>query len=415
MISFLKSNFKGFGFKGRLSFLAKSQNTIVAAATIIGASTGISAMLGLLKSRYLTAYFGVSDELGIFYTADKIPNLIYSALVVGALSTVFIPIFTNLLKRDKTKAWEAASTIITIGIGVFVIIGVLILIFANPLIRVLSVNKFTQQQVILGATLMRIMLIAQLILVISSFLTSILQSFRIFLYPALAPIMYNLGMLLGIVFFSPKYGIYGPTMGVLIGAIFHVAIQAPAISTIDFRYSPKLKKNKEAKKMIALLPPRVASVVLNHLVATVNNSFAILVSTSSVVLLKFAGQLQFFPVHLFGASMAAASLPVLSAQTGTEDLKKFKKIFVTTLTQMLFLVMPVSVLLLILRVPVVRLVYGVDNFPWEATIKTSYALAFFSISIFAQSSNYLLTRGVLRAKRYHNPSCSKCCVYIYKR
>lgn len=393
----------GLGLKSRLGFVVKAQNTIISAAFVLAVSSGLTAILGLFKGRLLTSYFGVSDALGIFYTADKIPNLVYSVLVVGALSTVFIPIFTELLTKDKKEAFETATSIIIVGTISFLILGSLVAIFAPFIIKILSVGKFTQAQIILGANLMRIMILAQLILVISSFVTSVLQSFKYFIVPAFAPVLYNLGMIIGIIFLSKRFGIYGPALGVIIGATMHLVIQLPLLRRVDFKFITKISfENKKMKEMFSLMPPRILSVVFSQVVATINNSLAILVSTSSVVLLKFASQLQFFPVHLFGASIAAAALPVLSENTNGNN-EKFKKIFLTTLHQTLFLVMPASVMLLILRIPIVRLVFGVSNFPWEATVKTSYTLAFFSLSIFAQAVVYLLTRAFYALKDTFTP------------
>lgn len=386
-------------FRGKLSFIGQAQTTIISAAFILFLSSGITAVLGLLKGRLLTHYFGVSDELGIFYTADKIPNLIYSILVVGALSTIFIPVFTQQLNRDKKLAWETASSLIITGFVMFSVISFFAMIFAPQIIRALSLGQFSDSDINLGADLMRLMIIAQIILVVSSFITSILQSFKYFTTPALAPIVYNMGMILGIVLLSEKHGIYGPAIGVIIGALLHFVIQLPRLKDVNFDFKLKINfKNKGIRDVLYLMPPRIVSVILNQSIATINNSLAILVSTSSVVILKFSSQLQFFPVHLFGASMAAAALPVLSEYSEEKDTDKFKKVFLTTLHQMLFLSMPASMLLLILRVPLVRLAYGSANFPWEATVKTSYALAFFAISIFAQGTVYLCTRAFYAKK-----------------
>ncbi len=389
--------------RGKLNLVGKAQTTIISAAFVLFVSSGLSAVLGLVKGRLLTASFGVSEELGIFYTADRIPNLIYSVLVVGALSTIFIPVFTELITKNKKQAWEAASSIIIVGFGFFAVISLLAMIFAPQIISALALGEFDEQQIWLGADLMRIMIVAQIILVLSSFSTCILQSFKLFLAPAMAPVVYNLGMILGVVFLSDTYGMYGPAYGVIIGALLHFAIQLPALRKLDFNFELKVDlKNKGIRSVFKLIPPRILSVVLNQSISTISNSLAILVSTSSVVILKFSSQLQFFPVHLFGASMAAASLPVLSELAG-HDNKSFKKVFITTLHQTLFMVMPASMLLLILRVPIVRLVYGVENFPWEATIKTAYTLAFFSVSIFAQSVVYLCTRAFYAQKDTMTP------------
>lgn len=395
----LFSIFNNFKFNGSWAFLARTQKTIISAAVILAVSSGVSAVLGLFKGRLLTTFFGVSDELSLFYTADKIPNLVYSVLVVGAISTVFIPVFTEELKKNKAEAWNIASTLISTGVMVFLVLGLGVIFFAEPIMRLLAVGKFNTDQIALGAHLMRIMIASQLILVISSFFTSVLQSFRHFLVPAMAPIVYNLGMLGGIYFLSPSIGIYGPTIGILIGALLHAAVQLPALKNVNFKYSPSFNLlTPRVRKAFALMPPRIASVLFSNIVFTINNSLAILVSAASVVHLKFASTLQFFPVYLFGGSMAAASLPVLSEHVDIHEKENFKKIFLTTFHQMMFLVLPASVILLVLRIPVVRLVYGVSNFAWEDTIKTSYALAFFSISIFAQSAFYLLTRAFYALK-----------------
>lgn len=383
----------------------KTQKTILSAAFILAFTSGLNAVLGFVKGRLLATFFGDSAELAIFYTADRIPDLIYSVLVVGALSTVFIPVFTTRYKKSKAKAWETASSMINITMGFFAILAALIFVFAPLIMRALSVGQFDTAQIILGTNLMRIMLGAQLLLVASSFLTSILQSFKYFLMPAIAPIMYNLGMISGIVFLSDQFGIYGPALGVTLGAVLHLLVQLPMLKKIDFKYTPLqlgFKKNGTTE-IFKLMPSRIGSVLINNLISTVNNSLAILISASAVVHLKFANQLQFFPVHLFGFSIAHASLPTLSEEGDDMNLGKFKRTFVTSFHQMMYLVVPASVILLILRVPVVRIVYGAASFPWEATVKTSYALAFFSLSIFAQGGIYLITRAFYALKDTKTP------------
>ncbi|MFZ2664113.1 MAG: murein biosynthesis integral membrane protein MurJ [Patescibacteria group bacterium] len=380
-------------------FLFKTQNTILSATLVLALTSGISAILGFIKTRLLTLNFGVSNELAVFYTADRIPNLMYSVLIVGAISTVFIPVFTGLLKNNKEEAYSVASSIINTTLLFFLVAGIIMFAFAPQIIRLLSVGSFTEKEIILGTNLMRIMLASQTFLVAGSLTTSILQSFSFFAIPALAPVVYNLGMIGGIIFLSKDLGIYGPAVGVAIGSALHIGIQLPLLKKTGFKFSPSLNlKNENFKKMTTLVPPRIISVLISNLTQTINNSLAILVSTSSVIFLKFADQLQTLPITLFGISMAAASLPTLSSEGLEEDKDKYKETFLTSFHQMMYLVMPLSMILLILRVPAVRIVYGVYNFPWEATIKTAHTLAFFSIAIFAQSANYLITRAYYALK-----------------
>jgi putative peptidoglycan lipid II flippase len=380
-------------------FLFKTQNTILSAAFILSVASGLSAVLGLIKTRLLASHFGVSRELAIFYTADKIPNLIYSIIIVGAVSTVFIPVFTGLLDREKERANEIASSIINTTLLIFVTLTIVMFFMSPKLINLLAVGKFSNDEIKLGSNLMRIMLFSQILLVSGSLTTSILQSFKYFIIPALAPVFYNLGMIVGIVFLSDKYGIYGPVAGVVVGSFLHLGIQLPLLKKSAFKYSLNLNlKESGNKKMFSLVPPRIASVLISNVIQTINNSLAIVISASSVIYLKFSDQLQTLPVSLFGMSMASASLPTLSYQSGNSNKEKFKNTFLTSIHQMMYLVMPLSVILLILRVPAVRLVYGVSNFPWEATIRTAQTLAFFSLSIFSQSANYLITRAFYALK-----------------
>ena len=382
----------------------RTQKTILSAAFVIAFTYGLSAILSLVRSRMLAGLFGTNVELAVFYTADKIPSFIYSLLVVGTISTVFIPVFTNIRKNDLESAWKTASSMLNISILVFGFLGILVYIFAPFLIRLLSVWQFNEEQVQLGTDLMRIMISAQLVLIVSSFITSLLQSFKYFILPALAPVLYNLGMIGGIVFLAPQYGIYGVAYGVIIGAALHLLIQLPLLRTVKFNYRAILNfKDRGMREIFSLMPSRIFGSAVIQVSAIINNSIAILVSTSAVVIFRFAEQLQAFPVNLFGASIALAALPTLSFEADETDKANFKRTFLTSFHQMMFLVLPASVLLLVLRVPLVRLVFGAANFPWEATVKTAYTLAFFSLSIFSQSLVYLLTRAFFALKDTATP------------
>lgn len=382
------------------NFLLASQNSIISAALVVSGMYAVSAVLGLFRTRLLAHYFGDSAQLAVFYTADRVPSFIYSVLVVGTLSAVFIPIFTNAYSKNKTEAWNFASGVIFYGVVLFALLGGIAFIFAPQLISALSVGKFSAEEISLGADLMRIMLLGQLLLVVSSFLSSILQSFKYFFVSALPPVMYNLGMLLGTIFLYKDFGIYAPAISVILGGLLHLLIQVPMfITTVEFRFYKYFKRDtKSFKELMRMFPPRVLGAFVSQISPTINNSLAVLVSTSSVVYLRNAVQLQSFPVFLFGASMAQAALPSLSLESDPDKREQFKKIFLTTFHQMMFFVLPASVLLLILRVPAVRFAVGAPNYSWDATLKTAMALGFFSISIFSQSSAFLMNRAFYALK-----------------
>lgn len=373
---------------------SSTQNTVLSAAFVLALAYGISAILGLIRSRLMATFFGDSVELSVFYIADRIPALIYSVLAIGVLATVFIPVFAQELEKGKEKAFKTASNAITLCILAFLILSTLVIAFAPQIINLISVGKFTPNQVTLGAHLMQIMLVGQVLLVLSSFFGCILQSFKYFLIPALAPVLYNLGLIFGIFFLVGRYGIYAPAIGGILGALLHFAIQAVFIRTTGFSYRFQCNLTDQASlKMLALLPPRILSLTASQISITINNALAILVSTGSVIYIKFADQLQSFPVNFFGASIALAALPSLSMELVEKDLDSFKKTFFNSFFQMMFLAMPASVIFIILRVPVTRLVYGASAFPWDATLQTALILGIFSVSIFSQSAVLLLNRA----------------------
>lgn len=388
------------------TFLMKTQNTILSAAFIITISTGLNAILGLVKSRVLTANFGVSEDLAVFYLAERIPNLIYSVIIVGAVSTVFIPVFTGLLGKDKQKAYETASATMNATLIFFMFFCVLMYIFSEQLMALLLAGARNSPdytgKIILGSRLIKLMAIGQIFLVAGSLVTSLLQSFKFFLLPAIAPIAFNIGIISTVMLTASKNGIYSAAYGIILGGILHFLVQIPLIRTTNFKYKLSLNlADNGLRQTLKLIPPRLFSVLLANLAGLIDNAIALMVSFQSVVYLKLAVQLQTLPVNLFGLSMASAALPTLSEEA--EDLDKFKKTFLTSLHQTMFLVLPISAILFVLRIPAVRLTYGVSRFPWEATVTTSYILAFYSISIFAQSANYLISRAFYALKDTYTP------------
>lgn len=386
-------------------FLFNAQNTIISAALVISGMYAVSAVLGLFRTRLLSHYYGASEALGVFYTADRIPSFIYSFLVVGTLSVIFIPLFTQAYKKNHDQSWVFASTVIALGTSAFFILGLASYILAPQIIGLLSVGRFTQSQLELGVDLMRIMLIGQLFLVISSFCSAILQSFKYFFVAALAPVMYNLGMLLGTIALHSSFGIYAPAISVIFGALLHFLVQLPMLLfVVKPKFSLALKyRSASFQELVKLLPARMFGAVVSQIAPTINTSLAVLVSTSSVVYLRNAVQIQNFPVLLFGASMAQAALPSLSLESGDAQQDKFKKTFLTTFHQMMFFVLPASVLLLVLRVPIVRFAVGTPNYPWEATLSTALVLGLFSLSVFSQSSVFLLNRAFYALKDTLSP------------
>ncbi|KKR88397.1 MAG: putative peptidoglycan lipid II flippase MurJ [Candidatus Gottesmanbacteria bacterium GW2011_GWA2_41_12] len=380
--------------KNTLSIFTRQETGILSAAFVIMITVATSRVLGLVRDRMLAARFS-ADDLGIYFAAFRLPNLVFELLVMGALGAAFIPVFTTYISEDKREeAFKIASSVINIGLFIFAILGVSVLLWAKEISRILAPG-FNEQQLALMATFTQIMVLVQVFpLVIGNFFTGILQSFKNFVIPSLAPVVYNLGIIAGIFFFTPVWGLYAPVLGVCIGAVLFMLIQIPTVLGFGYKHRFSLNLNNPGVKEVGrLMLPRTFGLAVSQIDTSVDLILSTLLGARSVTIFNFAQHLQQVPIGLFGASIAQASLPMLSSVRAKGDLDDFKKIFLASFHQILFLVLPFSVILIVLRIPAVRLVFGAERFDWEATVLTGKTLAYFSLSIFAQALVQLLARG----------------------
>jgi len=384
--------------------LSVTSNSILSAAFVISFFYFISAILGLFKSRFILSYFGASESLGIYFIADRVPSAIYSTIFLGTFSTVFIPLFTRINKEDSEESYRFASNLFNVLLGVFLIISILLAIFSHEILYLLTLGQVSISDLSLGVSLLRIMLIGQVILIISSFLTSVLNAKKHYLSTSLSPVMFNLGFIVSLPLLYPFYDIYSLSWAMVVGAVFHLLVQIPSMVYIDFKYLFFTNlKDKNLKEAVKLSGVNFLTTLLGHLVAVAENSLAFLISASSVVYFKLADQLRYFPVHLFGASIAIAALPVMAEEYKEGDNENFFRIIKTSLLQILYLSLPVMVLLIVLKLPIVRLVYGASKFTWEDTLITAFCLAIFSLSILSQSASIFLSRCFYALKDSFHP------------
>ena len=377
-----------------LAFSFRKQQTILSAAGVIMIAVFLSRVLGLLRDRLLAGIFTV-DELGVYFAAFRMPNFIFELLVLGALSTAFIPVFTNfLVKDDEKKAHRMAASIINLSLIVTLILLLPLVIFTRQ-ISYLLVPGFNETERELMISFTRIMLVGQLVpLMVGNFVTGMLQSYQRFILPSLAPIAYNIGIIIGVLLFAQSLGLYAAVWGVVIGAILYLLIQLPLIIHLGYRHEWKLElDNRGVREVMHLMMPRTFGLAISQIDTTVDLILASYLGSRSITIFYFAQHLQQLPIGLFGATFAQAALPTLSLEGAKKDLESFKKFLLASMHQILFLVLPASVILIVLRIPVVRLVFGAARFDWPATVYTGMTLSFFAISIFAQSLVQLFARG----------------------
>lgn len=381
--------------RSTLSLISSRQNTISSAASVIMIAVALSRILGLIRDWLLVTRF-TPQFLGVYIAAFRIPNMIFELLVMGALTSAFIPVFTTYLDtKGREQAFRVASSVINIGLFIFAIFTILMLIFTKEFSQFLAPG-FSSEQIELMVSFTRIIMIAQVFpLIIGTFFTGILQSFNNFLLPALAPVVYNVGIIVGIIFLSPFIGLYGPVIGVVIGAILFVAIQTPLVFKLG--YKPQLNfdfKHPGTREIGKLMLPRTIGLAVSQIDTTIDLMLSTLLGSVAVTIFNFAQHLQQVPIGLFGASIAQATLPTLSLTYAQKNYPEFKKVFFTAFHQILFFIVPLSSIMIVLRFPIVRLVFGIKSLlDLSTTLEISRALALFSISLFAQALVQLIARG----------------------
>jgi putative peptidoglycan lipid II flippase len=402
MISFNKI------FKVNSQWLAKKQNSILSAAFIITVANIFSSLLGLLRERVLIKLFfntlSSQQAYEAFQVAFQIPDMLFQLIVLGALSASFIPLFTDLKKKSSTKAFQFTSIVMNLVLLVFVFFSAIAFIFAKPITMARTGAGFTPEQITIAVNLTRIMLFAQFFFAISNFLTGILQAYQRFIVPALAPLIYNLGIMLTSIFLAKYFGIYAAGLGVVVGAAFHMLVQLPLIKKTGFHWQPFFNwRFTGVKKLFKMMPPRLMTVGVTELQNLAMGFFATSIGDLSFVVVSLARRLMTLPIRFFGIPISQASFPFLSEESAELNRQKFNQLLLQSLNQISFLAMPASILLLILRIPAVRLVFGTANFPWQTTLITGRIVALIAFSITAQAMVQLLIRSFYALKDTRSP------------
>jgi putative peptidoglycan lipid II flippase len=384
-------------FKKGLSLLLKRQTNILSAAFVIMVTIIFSQVLGLVRMRLLAAIFGASNTLGVYLVSTRLPDFLFQLLIAGALSSAFIPVFSDYLVKGKdSEGHKVASTLLILSLMAFAVFALLLFIFARQF-SALMAPGFSGEQLNLLTSLTRIVIFGEMLFIIGSFLSAILQSYSHFFIPGLALSLYNFGIILGILLLSPFVGIFSAAYGIVIGALIFVLVQVPLVRKMGFSFIPSLSivwiKTSGVIEIFKLIWPRTISIAIFQIgtIITVTLISFLKDPGRNYVIFDYAQTLAFAPVALFGQAIAQAAFPVLAKEK--ERLEDFKTTFITSFNQLLYIVLPFSVLFLVLRIPIVRLIFGAAQFDWQATVLTGRTLAFFSISIFAQALVYLVSRG----------------------
>ncbi|MCK9351278.1 MAG: murein biosynthesis integral membrane protein MurJ [Candidatus Paceibacterota bacterium] len=373
------------------------------AAYLLGAFALLSQILGLVRDRLLAHSFGASHLLDMYYASFRIPDLLFVSVASFASATAIVPFFIERVNKGHDEAKKFLNDIFTLFFAAMAVAS-LIAFILMPTLAPYIVPGFSsadQSQVVFLA---RVLLLSPFLLGLSNLVGSITQSVNKFFVFALSPVLYNLGIILGIVFLYPMFGILGMILGVVIGAFFHLAIQLPVILKEDF--FPKFSASvdwKSVRKVALLSLPRTLAMSINNISVLLLITFASLISVGSISIFQFSYNLQSVPLSIIGVSYSVAAFPTMARLFSNGEKKKFADHITNAAKHIIFWSLPVIFLFIVLRAQIVRVILGSGRFNWDDTRLTAASLAIFTVSLVAQSLILLFTRGYYAAGNTKKP------------
>lgn len=372
------------------SFIFSKQTSIFSSAMLLSMMIIFTSLSGFLRYRVLAGYFN-KEQLDIFFASFRIPDLIFEILITGALTTTFIPIYLRY-KNSKTELSENISSIINFILLLLTIFIFLTAFFLDKLIPLLTPG-YSIQKTEMIIYFSRMLLIGQLpFFVLGNFLTGIGQANKIFFLSALAPILYNLSIILTTVLFHQSLLLSAPIWGVIFGSIVLFIVQLPLLFSSSFDYKLMIKKTRGLIDFIRLVVPRTFTIIVAQIDATIDLTLATLLGGGAYTVFYLAQHLQLLPVSVIGIAFGQASLPYLSEIYQEKRIEEFKKIITDSILNLLFLTIPLALFFIFARTPLIRLFFGGQKFDWDATVQTAITLSYFSIGMPFHSIYYFITR-----------------------
>jgi len=381
-------------------FFNSQTQTIGIAAGILALSALISRILGLIREGLLASTFGATSQLDIYFAAFRIPDFVYNILISGGIVVAFLPLFSEYYLKNKEKAWEFTNN--TLNVFLFFLISFCFILFIfTPFLLKFIAPGFEGEQRRQAITLTRLLFLSPVLFGLSSIFSGILQYFKRFLVYSLCPILYNLGIIFGIIFLAPFLGILGVVIGVIVGALFHFLIQVPSAVSCGFNYKAILNiKDPGLRKVFILMLPRTFGIAAQQINLIVITAIASTLNEGAITIFNFANNLQYFPVGIIGVSFAIAVFPNLSQdwvkrekETHMGIPQSFIKNFSSVFRQILYLIVPISALAFVLKNQIVRIILQHGMFEAESAKLTGAALGLFCFNIFALSLIPLIFRA----------------------
>lgn len=393
------------------SLLNREFGNINQAAIILGTFTLLSQVLGLVRDRMFAHEIGVSSLLDVYYAAFRIPDFIFVSVASLASVTILLPFLVDKLgvKEDgelngnSAKAKKFLNDTFTVFLVAMIIASIICLIFMPFLVKLVAPG-FTGQEMKDLILLSRIMIFSPIFLGLSNLFGSVTQMFKKFFVFALSPVFYNIGIIIGVLFFYPLWGPVGLAVGVVLGAMMHMLIQFPVLAKHDFLPKISWRVNwSDLKEMIITSLPRTIGLSLSTISLIAIVAIASLIGEGAISIFQFSLHLQNVPLGIIGISYSIAAFPTLARFFRSDKMDEFVSYITLAARQIIFWSLPVMFLFIVLRAQIVRVILGTGNFTWQDTRLTAASLALFAVSVSAQSLILLFTRGYYAAGNTKKP------------
>lgn len=379
--------------------------TVFGAGLLMSLLTFLGSLLGFVRNALLASHFGASHSLDVYYASFRLPDLIYNIFIIGAISAAFIPLFNEYLAKDKERAWQFSNFILIFIGGLLGILGIGIALFAQPLLSHILIG-FDSENLASVVLLTRIMMIQPILLGISSVIAGILRSFHLFFITTIAPLMYNFGIIIGIIFFVPFLGLKGLAWGVVLGAALHLLIQLPSLLEVEFRFHLGFLSSFRAfshdfKQFLVMMSSRTSSIIISQLFLLGITSLTTLLKSGTLTIFSFVDSI--LPYTTFALPFADAAFPKLSRVEAEHKQDDFLEIFINTFNHILFFMIPLAIWFVVFKEPIVRLLLGYGKFNWQATTTTMQVLSIMALGMIFQGLNYFLLKTFFAKKDAKNP------------
>lgn len=383
--------------------LFSKENSIRGASIILIITLTLSNLLGWIRDRFLTKNIATYN-LDIYYASFRIPDLVFNFLILGAITSAFIPIFSDYIaKKDLKEGYKVTNSLINLAV-LFMIVCVIILIIFMPFIVPLVVPSFDNFRMAEAIKFSRLFMLTPIFFSISYILGGILNSFKRFVAYSLAPLIYNVAIIFGAAFLAPKYGLIAVVYSVIAGAFLHMLIQIPSAIKLGFQWQAVFDwKHAAIKRIIRLMIPRTIGMGSNQIMLIVYTAIASSLAAGSITAFNISNNTMTMPVVVFGTSFATAVFPTLTSKISEGDKKGFAFYLTRSMRSIAYLLIPSSVIFILLRAQIIRLLYGSGKFNWDDTHRTAMTLGFFSISLLAQGLIPILARAFYALKNTRTP------------